>query len=245
MLDWLSLLGFNGLSPIRICYKRLPYILATLVNGLADPDTEKRVTESLLNKTNVSCAQLFSWWSASVTGLTADEYRILKNFTCNLAPDNFNDYTNFYLDVSTHWRAPAKNYRSYVTTVIGDVYELAIAIGSVMHTDVKVDAPFSRAYLSSVLQELRASLEGSNRTEADHSVGTLESSVNSIVNREMDLPLVSPGQCSAGASRAVRVVRVQADRRGAVRGSASRRGELGGGQGAGRPYRYLGLRRQR
>lgn len=171
VLDWLSLLGFNGLSPIRIYYKRLPYILATLVNGLTDPDTEKRVYESLANKTNISCAQLFSWWSTSLTGLTTDEYGILKNFTCDLVSDNFNDYTNFYLDVSSHWRAPAKNYRSYMTTVIGDVYDLANTIGSMMHTDVKIDAPFSRTYVLSLLQELRASLEGYNRTEADHPVG--------------------------------------------------------------------------
>nr|XP_031839600.1 uncharacterized protein LOC116430078 isoform X2 [Nomia melanderi] len=167
VLDWLSLLGFNGLSPIRIYYKRLPYILATLVNGLADPDTERRVSESLLNKTSVSCARLFSWWSTSVTGLTADEYRILKNFTCDLDPDHFNDYTNFYLDVSSHWRAPAKSYRSYMTTVIGDVYDLANTIGSIVHTDVKIDAPFSRAYLLNLLQELRSSLEGYNETDAD------------------------------------------------------------------------------
>lgn len=148
---------------MSIFYNQLHYILATLANGLADPEVDKRIVESLENDTDISCSQLFEWCSSSVVGITVDEYRILKNFTCDLDPDNFNAYTDLYMAETTIWRKPAYGYRSYLMTVIGDAYDFAKLVSRVMEEDVTIEAPFSRRYLLNLLRKLRDALEDSDR----------------------------------------------------------------------------------
>ena len=162
-INWLSLLGFSERTPVSIFYNQLHYILATLANGLADPEVDKRIVESLENDTDISCSQFFEWWSSSAVGLTVDEYRILKNFTCDLDPDNFNAYTDLYMTETTIWRKPAYGYRSYLMTVIGDAYDFAKLVSRVIEEDVTIEAPYSRKYLLNLLRKLRDALEDPDR----------------------------------------------------------------------------------
>ncbi|XP_043253492.1 retinal-specific phospholipid-transporting ATPase ABCA4 isoform X1 [Colletes gigas] len=165
-INWLSLLGFNGGTPVAIYYNRLPYVLATLATGLSDPDVDKRIVDSLDNKTAVTCSQLFEWWSDSLVGLTRNEYRSLKNFTCDLDPDNFNAYTDLYMSEKSVWRKPVDKYRSFLMTSIGDVYDLAKLIKNITQSNATIDVPFSRTYLQNLLRKLRGSLMDYDKTKS-------------------------------------------------------------------------------
>lgn len=158
-LKWLSLLGFTRGTPIAIFYNQLPHVLATLVNGLADPEVDKRVVEALEIGANISCSMIFEWWSTSLTGLSFDDYRTLKNFTCDLDPNNFNAYTDLYMSEMTVWRKSASKYRSFLMTAIGDMYDFAKLVNDVIDEDPTVEMPFSRDYVLDLIQKLRDSLE--------------------------------------------------------------------------------------
>ncbi|XP_053973403.1 uncharacterized protein LOC128873691 isoform X1 [Hylaeus volcanicus] len=165
-IDWLSLLGFTGKTPLGIYYNQLPFVLATLANGLSDPEIDERIVgvESLENTTvrdraPITCSQLFEWWSTSVTCLTSAEYTILKNFTCDLDLANFNVYSDLYMTETALWREPVNKYRSYLITSIGDVYDLIKMLENVTRKDVAIDVPFSTSYLLKVVEKLRNSLK--------------------------------------------------------------------------------------
>ncbi|XP_076548743.1 lipid droplet defective isoform X1 [Osmia lignaria lignaria] len=165
-LNLLSLLGFNKRTPIGIYYNQLPYILATVVNGLSDPEVDNRIVQSLMTSNDITCSQLFEWWSTSIIGLPSDDYRILKNFTCDLDPENFNGYTDLYLAESDVWTKPTSKYRAYPMNAIGDVYDFASQVRKItkeiQNKSVIVDVPFSKSYLISTFQKLRDSLKNYN-----------------------------------------------------------------------------------
>lgn len=153
-------MGFNDKTPISIYYNKLHYVLATLVNGLSASDVGNRIVTS---SGNVTCSRLFEWWSDHVIGLSPEEYRILKNFTCDLVPDNFNAYTDLYMAEESLWSKPVNSYRSYTITSIGDLYEFAFEVRNIVKStadkDVEIEMPFSMSYLSTTLQKLKDALE--------------------------------------------------------------------------------------
>ncbi|KAK9294638.1 hypothetical protein QLX08_010802 [Tetragonisca angustula] len=159
-LSLLPLLGFNDKTPISIYYNKLHYVLATLVNGLSASDVGNRMVAS---SGNVTCSRLFEWWSDHVIGLSPEEYRILKNFTCDLVPDNFNAYTDLYMAEESLWSKPINSYRSYTITSIGDLYEFALEVRNIVRStagkDMEIEMPFSLSYLSTTLQKLKDALE--------------------------------------------------------------------------------------
>lgn len=155
----LSLLGFDNTSPITIFHNKLPYILATLVNGLSDPVIDDRIITLSENNTKITCSVMFEWWSYVRIGLSSEEYKILKDFTCNLDPENFNVYMDFYMTEVAIWQKPTKKYRSYIFSVLGDLYELAKAIGITIKNNIVVEPPFSTNYLKDFPQKLKESLE--------------------------------------------------------------------------------------
>ncbi|XP_017788277.1 PREDICTED: uncharacterized protein LOC108570860 [Habropoda laboriosa] len=165
-LSVLPLLGFDKSTPVSIYYDKLPYVLATIINGLSDFDIDNRIVESL-NSTGVTCSEMFELWSDSIIGLSADEYRILKNFTCDLDPDNFNAYTDLYMAESTVWRMPVDKYRSYVTTAMGGIYDFGSEVwrlvNDIRKPDVTFEMPFSMIYWASSLQKLRDAFEENDK----------------------------------------------------------------------------------
>ncbi|XP_076237165.1 lipid droplet defective [Calliopsis andreniformis] len=162
-LNWLSLLGFSKSTPFAIIYNKLSYVLATLVNGLADPEIDERIVETLESKTDITCSQIFEWWSSSLIGLSFEEYRTLKNFTCDLDPDFFNAYTDLYLAESTVWWKSMNKYRSFMMTVMSDAYDFTRLVHEVIHGDVVIQMPFSREYMVDLIQKLRDSLEDTDK----------------------------------------------------------------------------------
>lgn len=169
-------MGFDKRTPISIYYNELPNILATLINGLVDANVGNRI-ETLLENTHygiISCSQLFEWWSDSLVGLDPDEYRILKNFTCDLDPENFNAYTDLYMSETDVWRKPINKYQSYMFTVIGDIYDFVTEaskfLKNVEGKNVTIDVPFSTDYWLNVLRRLRNALELRKAEEETHKV---------------------------------------------------------------------------
>ncbi|XP_067204074.1 uncharacterized protein ldd isoform X2 [Linepithema humile] len=158
-LTLLALLGFDNTSPVTIFHDQLPYILSTLVNGISDPEIDDQIVTALKNNTTVSCSMMFEWLSDTKIGLSAKDYRTLKNFTCDLDPENFNVYTDLYLAETTLWEKPVNKYRSYIATIIGDLYNLAKAISFTVKNNVVIEPPFSKKYLDYLLQSLRDTLE--------------------------------------------------------------------------------------
>lgn len=166
----LPLLGFNDKTPISIYYNKLHYVLATLINGLSSSDVGNRIVTS---SDNVTCSRLFEWWSDHVVGLSPEEYGILKNFTCDLVPDNFNAYTDLYMAEESLWSKPVNSYRSYTITSIGDLYEFAFEVRNIVKRtegkDVEIEIPFSMSYLSTTLQKLKDALEFHDNEETARS----------------------------------------------------------------------------
>ncbi|CAL7936973.1 unnamed protein product [Xylocopa violacea] len=165
-LSLLPLLGFSTKTPLSIYYNKLPYILATAINGLSDIDKDIQM-EGLMHEPAVKiCSRLFELWTDHVIGLTPEEYRTLKNFTCDGDPDNFNAYTDLYLVTSTMWRRPVDSYPLYVMTVIGDTYDFASEVSKLvkntMNETVVIEAPFSISYFSTTLHKLKDSLIETN-----------------------------------------------------------------------------------
>jgi len=169
-ISLLSLLGFDNTSPITIFYDQLPFILSTLVNGISDPVIDDHIVTALESNTTIKCSMLFDWLSDFKVGLSAEEYRTLKNFTCDLDPENFNVYTDLYMAEIMIWFKPANQYRSYVASMIGDLYDLIQAIGLTVKHNVTIEPPFSKKYLDHTLQMLKESLEIANKESTFHKV---------------------------------------------------------------------------
>lgn len=113
---------------------------------------------------------LFDWLSDFKVGLSAEEYRTLKNFTCDLDPENFNVYTDLYMAEITIWNKPTSKYRSFVASIIGDVYDLLEAISLTVRHNVTIEPPFSKRYLDHMLQMMKESLEITSEESTFHKV---------------------------------------------------------------------------
>lgn len=166
-------MGFDSGTAISIYYNKLPYILASIIYGLTDPEVYNRITKSEMDDTVVTCSKLFEWWSDSMVGLTPVEYKILEKFTCDLNPDNFNVYTDLYMNEALAWKKPINRYNSYVTTVIGDAYDFASEVWKMIQDkrELVFEAPFSMQYLRNTLQKLKEILE------------YIDDNVHKVVNR--------------------------------------------------------------
>lgn len=169
-ISLLSLLGFDNTSPISIFHDQLPYILSTLVNGISDPVIDNQIVTALKNNTAITCTMMFDWLSDVRVGLTAEDYRTLKNFTCDLDPENFNVYTDLYMAEMTIWKKPVSKYRSYVASMIGDLYDLAKGISFTLKNKIIIEPPFSKRYLMHMLQTLRETLEIRHEESTFHKV---------------------------------------------------------------------------
>ncbi|XP_020291877.1 uncharacterized protein LOC109858741 isoform X2 [Pseudomyrmex gracilis] len=155
----LSLLGFDSASPVTIFHDQLPYILSTLVNGISDPVIDDRIVTSLKSNVTITCSMMFDWLSEARVGLSEEDYRTLKNFTCDLDPENFNVYTDLYMAETTIWQRPVNKYRSYVASMVGDLYDLAKAVSRTINNDVVIEPLFSKRYLEHLLRAIRDTLE--------------------------------------------------------------------------------------
>ncbi|XP_014474957.1 PREDICTED: ATP-binding cassette sub-family A member 13 isoform X2 [Dinoponera quadriceps] len=158
-INLLSLLGFDNTTPVAIFHDKLPYILSTLLNGISDPKIERKFISSLENHTRITCSMMFEWLSDTRVGLSEAEYKTLKNFTCDLNPENFNVYIDFYADEIMTWMNPVKTYRSHIVSMIGDLYNLAKVIGLTMKNNIVIEPPFPKQYLDDMLLKLRDTLE--------------------------------------------------------------------------------------
>ncbi|XP_035722982.1 uncharacterized protein LOC118441973 isoform X2 [Vespa mandarinia] len=158
-INLLSILGFNDESVVSIIYKKLPYILSTLVNGLSDSRIENKILQTIKNHAKFNCTDLFDWWSDVRVGLSIEEYTILKKFTCYLSSENFNGYVNFAATEREIFWKPVSLYRLYMLTVIGDIYDFGKAINKIVNTTVTIERPFTKLYFKNVLIKLKDSLE--------------------------------------------------------------------------------------
>lgn len=113
---------------------------------------------------------MFNWWSDERIGLSPEEYRILKNFTCDLDPENFNVYTDLYMAEMAIWEKPTSKYRSHVAMMIGDLYDLAKTISLTMKNDVIIEPPFPKRYVNDMLKELKETLEIRHMESTFHKV---------------------------------------------------------------------------
>lgn len=173
-INLLSLLGFDNISPITIFHNQLPFILSTLVNAISDPVIDDHIVTALESNTTITCSMMFDWFSDFKVGLSAEEYRILKNFTCDLDPENFNIYTDLYMAEIMIWNKPARTYRSYVTSIIGDLYDLAQTISFTLKHDVVIEPPFSKNYLDHMFRMLKESLEIGSDESTFHKVNVIK-----------------------------------------------------------------------
>lgn len=166
----LSLLGFDSASPITIFHDQLPYVLSTLVNGISDPVIDDRIVTSLKSNVTITCSMMFDWLSEARVGLSEEDYRTLKNFTCDLDPENFNVYTDLYMAETTIWQRPVNKYRSYVASMVSDLYDLAKAVSRTINNDVVVEPLFSKRYLEHLLRTIRDTLEVKQAESTFHKV---------------------------------------------------------------------------
>ncbi|XP_028048892.2 uncharacterized protein LOC105837746 isoform X2 [Monomorium pharaonis] len=158
-ISLLSLLGFDNTSPVTIFYNQLPFILSTVINGISDPVMDDHIVTALENNSTITCSMLFDWLSDFKVGLSNEEYRTLKNFTCDLDPENFNVYTDLYMAEVMIWNKPTSRYRSFVASIIGDLYDAAERISLTVRRKVTIEPLFSKKYLEHLLQMLKESLE--------------------------------------------------------------------------------------
>ncbi|XP_019697173.1 ATP-binding cassette sub-family A member 13 isoform X1 [Harpegnathos saltator] len=158
-INLLSLLGFDSTTPVAIFHDQLPYILSTLLNGISDPTIDDKIVSLLRNNTAITCSTLFDWLSDTRVGLSVADYRTLKNFTCDLDPENFNVYTDFYMVEMMVWNKPASSYRSHIVSMFGDLYDFAKAITLAIRNGVVIEPPFSKQYLDDMLHKLKETLE--------------------------------------------------------------------------------------
>ncbi|RLU15876.1 hypothetical protein DMN91_011632 [Ooceraea biroi] len=157
-ISLLSLLGFDSTSPITIFHDQLAYILSTIVIGISDPVIGDKIFSAIDHKT-ITCTMMFDLLSEVRVGLSAEDYRTLKNFTCDSDPENFNVYMDLYMAQMMNWERPASKYRSYVASMFGDMYDLAKAITLTLKNKVIIEPPFSKKYWDHMLHSLRDSLE--------------------------------------------------------------------------------------
>ncbi|XP_076284763.1 lipid droplet defective isoform X2 [Lasioglossum baleicum] len=162
-MKWLPLLGFTNKSPIGILYNKLPYLLATLADGLTDLDLDKLITKSMSNEIDLSCDQLFDHWPTSSKVFTLDDHETLKKFVCYLTSFNFNVYTDLFMAEAEIWRTPANQYRSRLMSVISDAYDLSNILRNITKMRVMIEVPFSGHYFKWLLSEMLSTFEKSEK----------------------------------------------------------------------------------
>jgi len=160
-ISLLSLLGFDSASPIAIFHDQLVHILSTLLIGISDPVIGNQINTEIRYNT-ITCTMMFDLLSQVRVGLSVEDYRTLKNFTCDFDPENFNVYTDLYMAQTTNWQRPTSKYRSYIASMFGDVYDLAKAITLTIKNNITIEPPFSKRYWDHTLRTLRSSLEHQN-----------------------------------------------------------------------------------
>ncbi|XP_015191826.1 PREDICTED: uncharacterized protein LOC107074670 isoform X2 [Polistes dominula] len=158
-ISLLSMLGFNNESVVGLIYNKLPYILSTVVNGLSDERIENKIIETLKSGNELKCKDMFDWWSDVKVGITVEEYSKIEKFICNLDPENFNAYMNFAVEEGMVFRKPVNQYRSYIVTLIGDLYDFAKFINARINSTVIIKKPFTKFYFEDLLMKLKDSLE--------------------------------------------------------------------------------------
>ncbi|XP_014612694.1 PREDICTED: uncharacterized protein LOC106791527 isoform X1 [Polistes canadensis] len=158
-ISLLSMLGFNNESVVGLIYNKLPYILSTVVNGLSDERIENKIVETLKNGNEFECKDMFDWWSDVKVGITVEEYSEIQKFVCNLDPENFNAYMDFAVGEEMVFRKPMNQYRSYMITLIGDLYDFAKSINARINSTIIIKKPFTKLYFEDLLMKLKDSLE--------------------------------------------------------------------------------------
>ncbi|XP_043481651.1 ATP-binding cassette sub-family A member 13 isoform X2 [Leptopilina heterotoma] len=156
-MNLLTLLGFKNKSAIAIAYDHLPHILATFINGMSDPTIDSQAIIAM-KKGRVSCAEIFSWFENSLVDLSVVEYRILKNFTCDLDADNFNAFTDLYMKQTTVWEKNFADYQSYFLSLIIDLTDLGKRIQNQTKNGMKIVFPFNEEYFDNIARTLSREL---------------------------------------------------------------------------------------
>ncbi|XP_053595540.1 uncharacterized protein LOC103571174 isoform X2 [Microplitis demolitor] len=166
-INLLNVLGFTIKSPVSIVRDRFPYILATVIYGLTDMDLDNKIYTAINNNNNnkdnnesisITCTDIFTWFENYKTGLTDDEYRTLKNFTCDADPENFNAFIDLYLKETTIWNAPVSNYQLHFLSLGEQLYRLGELVKS-LGEDFEINSPVDEKYFKDALITLKNVLE--------------------------------------------------------------------------------------
>ncbi|KAH0550173.1 hypothetical protein KQX54_017854 [Cotesia glomerata] len=162
-INLLNVLGFSSESPVSIVRDRFPYILATLIYGITDMDLDNRIFIAINNNNNnksisITCGEIFTWFEDYKTGITEEEYRILKNFTCDADPENLNAFIDLYLKETTIWRTPVSNYKLHFLSLGEQLYKLAELIKT-FKEDLQINPPINEKYLQDAVITLKNILE--------------------------------------------------------------------------------------
>ncbi|XP_043289977.1 uncharacterized protein ldd isoform X2 [Venturia canescens] len=156
-----GLLGFTDKSVVRVVYEKGPFILATILNGMSDPSLDSRIYNETRNQQRpIACSDIFSWFQDYRYGLSGEDYLKLKNTTCDGDPENFNAFTDLYLRLTTVWRQPVSQYRTYFATLVSEVWQLADRFNHVAITDGVIDLPSLERYFDRGLILLKDALTG-------------------------------------------------------------------------------------
>lgn len=111
-----------------------------------------------MKKGNISCSDIFSWFENSRVDLTVEEYRILKNFTCDLDADNFNSFTDLYMKETAIWQKSFVDYQSYFFSLLIDLTDLGKKITKRTKNGMKIVFPFDEKYFNDIAEILRREL---------------------------------------------------------------------------------------
>lgn len=155
----LSLTGFTSTSVIGLFHDKLPYIAATLVNGMSDRRVQFQMAELWAKESKLSCPEFFSWWSSHLIGLTLDDYRTLKNFACHLEPEHFNAFVDLFHEETKIWNKPAVEYRPHFATLAGELYGVAMAISRALQRGATFEAPFTDRYFMKATRTMKNALD--------------------------------------------------------------------------------------
>lgn len=178
----LSLTGFTSNTVIGTFHDKLPYIAATLVNGMSDRRVQFQFAELWARETKVSCPEFFSWWSNHLLGLTLDDYRTLKNFACHLEPEHFNAFVDLFHEETKIWNKPAVEYRPHFATLAGELYGVAMAIIKALQSGVTFEAPFTERYFTKATKTMKSALDVKIKKVTYSTVSALCSSLMNYYN---------------------------------------------------------------
>ncbi|XP_011308769.1 uncharacterized protein ldd isoform X2 [Fopius arisanus] len=158
-LNILTLLGFTSKSIVSVVHQRLPYILASVVYGISDPELDHQIYKAIENGNGITCTDIFSWFFDYKVGLTDEEYLNLKNFTCDHDALYFNEYFDLYLKETAYWGKPVSQYRSYFFTLAYDIHDLAVIIEAAVDGKMGIDPPVDKQYLDGAITTLKNVLQ--------------------------------------------------------------------------------------